>query len=207
MKISDPQPPTSDPEVNNDDVESSQKPDDDAPSPFSQLLAKKKGSDQETAQLKRGKSTESETNPMGSVFAQGGKLLDPSIQAAPVESKHIVGVPVELQHLVREISVVVNAAGNQQVNIEMNSNVLKGLHVHIERREGTVAIQFQSASDEVAGLLSKNLDALSQGLADRGVSVADIHVEGPKEYSRAREYKGQANSGGRGQSGRQGGGR
>ncbi|MGC2194488.1 MAG: flagellar hook-length control protein FliK [Terriglobales bacterium] len=207
MKISDPQPPTSDPEVNTDDVDSSQKSDDDAPSPFSQLLAKKKGTDQDAGQLKRGKSSEGDTGPMGAVFPQGGKLFDPTIQAGQVESKHIVGVPVDLQQLVREISVVVNAAGNQQVNIEMNSSVLKGLHVRIERREGAVAIQFQSASEEVAGLLSKNLDALTQGLADRGVSVADIHVEGPKEYARTREYKNQSNPGGRGQSGRQGGGR
>ncbi len=207
MKISDPQPPTSDPEVNTDDVDSSQKPDDDAPSPFSQLLAKKKGPDQENGQLKRGKGAETETGPIGGVLAQGGRMFDASMHAGPVESKHVVSVPVEMQQLVREISVVVNAAGNQQVNIEMNSNVLKGLRVHIERREGTVAIQFQSASDEVAGLLTKNLDSLTQGLADRGVSVSDIRVEGPKESARTREYKSQSNPGGRGQGGRQGGGR
>jgi flagellar hook-length control protein FliK len=207
MKISDPQPPASDPEVNTDDVDSSRNSDDDAPSAFSQLLAKKRGSDQDAAQLKRGKSAESDVNPTGTMFPQGEKQFDPSIQAGQIESKQVVGVPAELQQLVREISVVVNTAGNQQVNIELNSNVLKGLHVRIERRDGAVAIQFQSASDEVAGLLSKNLDALSQGLADRGVSVADIRVTGPRESARAREYKNQTNSGGRGQSGRQGGGR
>jgi len=101
-------------------------------------------------------------------------------------------VPIALQELVREISVATNAAGNQQVHIEMNSNVLKGLHVVVERKDGAVAIQFQSSSDEVARLLSRNADALSQGLADRGVSVADIHVTGPRESARVADNKGRS---------------
>lgn len=207
MRISDSQPAPSDPEVSTENVDSSQKSNDDQPSTFSQLLAKKKGAQQEEGSMKRFKSTEGDSDPSGAVFPQTGKMFDSPMQAVEVESKHVVALPTDLQQLVREISVVVNAAGNQQVNIEMNSNVLKGLHVRIERTEGGVAIQFQSTSDQVAGLLTKNLEALSQGLADRGVSVADVRVEGPKEMARAKDYKGQSNSGGRGQGGRQGGGR
>ena len=207
MRISDSQPPASDPDVNTQETDSSQKADDDQPSPFSQLLAKKKGADQEGTPFKRFKGGESDSNPLGSVFPQPGTMLDSPLQAVEVESKHVVALPTDLQQLVREISVVVNAAGNQQVNIEMNSNVLKGLHIRIERREGAVAIQFQSTSDQVSGLLTRNLEALSQGLEDRGVNVTDIRVESPKESARARDYKGQSNSGGRGQGGRQGGGR
>ena len=36
---------------------------------------------------------------------------DHPLETAPVESKHIVAVPPELQQLVREISVAVNARG------------------------------------------------------------------------------------------------
>ena len=210
-RISDSQPPASDPdvnEVNTEDVDSSQKTKDgDQQSPFSQLLAKKKGAQHDDAPMKRFKSSESDRDPRPPGFAQTGKAFDTPFQTVEVESKHVVALPADLQQLVREISVVVNAAGNQQVNIEMNSNVLKGLHIRIERGDAGVAIQFQSTSDQVSGLLSKNLDGLSQALVERGVSVADIRVESPRESARARDYKGQSNSGGRGQGGRQGGGR
>src|SRR5947207_13179964 len=99
-----------------------------------------------------------------------------------------------MQQRERESSVVVNGAGNQQVNIEMTSYVVKGLHVHIERKEGAVAIQFDSTSEQVANLLTKNLESLSQGLADRGVGVAEIPLNGPRESSRARDCKGGSSS-------------
>lgn len=209
MKISDSQPPASDPDVNADvnadDVDSSHDVDNEEPSAFSKLLAKKRGTEEDGTELKRGKTGEKDVPPIGTAFSPGEKNFDTAVQARQVESKRAVAMPVELQQLVRELSVVVNAAGNQQVHIELNSNVLKGLHIRIERHEGAVAIQFQSTSDQVAGLLSKNLDALSEGLADRGLNVADIHVEGPKDAARARDFKGQSNPGGRGQGGRQGG--
>ena len=101
------------------------------------------------------------------------------MQPTAVQSKSPVQLPPELQGLVREISSLVNVKGNQQVNIELNSNVLKGLHIQIERqKDGAIAIQFQSSSEAVSNLLSKNMDALSQGLIDRGVNVGDIRVSG-----------------------------
>jgi flagellar hook-length control protein FliK len=101
------------------------------------------------------------------------------MQPTAVQSKSPVQLPPELQGLVREISSLVNVKGNQQVNIELNSNVLKGLHIQIERqKDGAIAIQFQSSSEAVSQLLSKNMDALSQGLVDRGVNVGDIRVSG-----------------------------
>ena len=205
MKISDPQPATSDSNVNADDTELSQNAEKDEPSPFSQVLAKKQGANQEGAKSKGGQRSQSALIPTAAGFLQEPKIFDQSVQAAKTEGKPGVALPVELQQLVREISVVVNAAGKQQVHIELNSNVLKGLHIRIERQDGAVNIQFQSGSDEVARLLSRNVDTLSQGLADRGVSVADIHVSGPRESARAQDYKSRSNLGGRGQSGRQGG--
>ncbi len=206
MRINDSQP-SSDPDLKTQDTDSSKKSDDDKPSGFSKLLAKKKGADQDTGSLSKGKSAEGELNPNVMMFAQGERTFGQAMQAGQIDSKHIVALPADLQQLVREISVVVNASGNQQVNIEMNSKTLQGLHVQIERREGAVSIQFQSNSDQVASLLSKNVESLSQGLADRGVNVAEIRVSSPRESARLRDFRGQSNSGGRGQSGRQGAGR
>jgi flagellar hook-length control protein FliK len=207
MRISDSQPSAEDSEVNSKDVDSSQKSDDDKQSAFSKVLAKKKGADQDTGPVNKGKSTEGELNPNVMMFPQGEKSFSQAMQAGQVDSKRIVALPTDLQQLVREISVVVNASGNQQVNIEMNSKTLQGLHVQIERRDGAVAIQFQSNSDQVAGLLSRNLESLSQGLAERGVNVAEIKVSSPRETAKPRDFRGQSNSEGRGQGGRQGGGR
>jgi hypothetical protein len=123
-----------------------------------------------------------------------------SMQVPAVESKHIVQMPVELQQLVREISVV---AGGHQVNIELNSSVLKGLHIRIEKQNGAVAIQFQSNSENVSKLISQNIDSLAQGLSDRGVNVADIRVASAQNDPKKHNYKSASDQGRREQSGRQ----
>ena len=165
MKINDAQPPDDDSTVNtdnldSDDVDSSSNSGDDQPSTFSQLLAKKR--EAEGLQSQRGKSMQS--GPDLGAGATSFQVFDQSRNApaavAAMDSKHIVALPADLQQLVREISVATNQAGNQQVHIEMNSTVMKGLQIRIERHEGTLAIQFQSQSDQVTNLLSKNVEAL-----------------------------------------------
>jgi flagellar hook-length control protein FliK len=205
MKITDPQPPASDPNVNADDADCSQNTESDESSPFSQLLATKRGVDKEGAQSKGAKHNERDSDPTAFGFPQGQQMFDQTLQVAPIESKHLVTLPADLQQLVREISVVVNAAGNKEVHIDLNSSALKGLHIRIERQDGVMRIQFQSPSDEVAKLLSANVDALSQGLADRGVAVADIQVTSPRESAGVQRDKSRSNPGGRWQGGRQGG--
>ena len=123
--------------------------------------------------------------------------------AQEVTAKHVVEIPPQLQQLVREISVV---AGRDQVHIELNSNVLKGLHIEIEKQNGGIAIQFQSSSPEVTKLLTSNMTVLSQSLADRGLSVSDIRVTDPKEASDVPAPKGHTAAGeSRHQAGRQSG--
>jgi hypothetical protein len=65
-----------------------------------------------------------------------------------------------------------------------------------------VAIQFQSASDNISQLLKTNVEALTQGLADRGVNVAEIRVSGPADSSSSSsDSKYRPGSGGRQQQG------
>jgi flagellar hook-length control protein FliK len=205
MKITDSPPPANDPNVKTEDADSSQNTKNEGASPFSQALAKKRGANQDSAQAKGGKRAENELDATAAGLIQTSTTLHQSIQPLQVGSKEAAALPAELQQVVREISVVVDAAGKQQVHIDLNSNVLKGLHIRIERQDGVMAILFQSTSDQVASLLSRHVDALSQGLAERGVTVADIRVAGPRESSRVQGYKSQSNLGGRSQSGRQGG--
>ncbi len=179
MKIDDSQPSSSDLAVksgNRDKSSTGQNKD----SSFSKVLAKKRDGKQDDADAKPGKQKDTDPGmiPPG-LLAGPQALLEQSMQPTAVQSKSPVQAPPELQGLVREISSLVNVKGNQQVNIELNSNVLKGLHIQIERqKDGAIAIQFQSSSEAVSQLLSRNMDALSQGLADRGVNVGDIRVSG-----------------------------
>ena len=169
---------SSDSDIKDRDVNDSQGKDKkDEPSVFSRVLAKKHGGGQETENLKHGGSAGNDDAVAAGMLPQE-QLFERSMQPEQVRSAHMVEVPAELQSLIREIAVV---ARGQQVNIELNSNVLKGLHISISQQNGGVAIQFQSSSEQVAALLSKNVDALSQGLADRGVNVADIRITPPSE--------------------------
>lgn len=207
MKISDSQP-IGNGDLETDRVDPSQSDDQDKPFAFSRLLSKKQLSSQEASHSKDERQSASEFETILAAFMQIPKSCDLSTQTAEVQNKHAVTLPPELQQVVREISVVVNSAGNQEVHIELNSNVLKGLHIRIDRHEGALAIQFQSASEQVMNLLSKNVDALSQALADRGVNVTDIRIANSREYSRSRNQKNSSSKlGSRDHRGRQTGGR
>jgi flagellar hook-length control protein FliK len=202
MRISDQEPSSELPEANSDDVKSSAKSRKDEPSAFSRTLAKKRDSHPPDGPAKLGRADQA-----GGIVPEGQNQaqnrFDSSLSAERVGSTP-VEVPPELQQLVREISVVVNAPGNQQVHIELNSQVLKGLHIRIDRQNGAIAIQFQSASAEVSRLLSTNLNSLAQGLADRGVHVSDIRVKQPQSVASAAKYKQGSNLERRWQGGRQG---
>jgi hypothetical protein len=194
MRISDSQPAPDDPSVS-DNSDSRQKTDSDSSSAFSKMLAKKKDADKNADSLQgasqtgaKGRQGDVDQSAIGLMQAEPLQL-DRSIQPSAVDSKHMVAVPPELQQVVREISTAVNAAGNHEVQIELNSNVLKGLHIRIEKQDSGVSIQFQSNSDQVSTLLSKNVDSLMQGLGDRGVTVSNINISGPRETARSQDGK------------------
>jgi flagellar hook-length control protein FliK len=209
MKITDSQPPVSDSNSRTDDADSSKKAKDDGASPFSQLLSKKKGTNAgDDSPSKGAQSRQPEFDPVaaGLIPGQLPKAESP-IKTAQVESKQPVTLPVELQQLVREITVGVNAAGRQEVRIEMNSNVLKGLHIQVERKDGAIAIQFQTTSAQVTDLLQRNVAALSQAFSDKGMNEPVIRVNGSGESGQAGDFKNQPQFGGSGQRGNQRGGR
>src|SRR5579883_2748722 len=123
------------------------------PSAFSQLRAKKKDESGKFA---------------NAGLARPELVREAAGTIAGVESKRAVALPADLQQLVREITVRLNKEGLQQVQIEMNSNVLKGLHIQIERQAGNLAIQFQTDSLQVSSLITRNLESLSQSLSNLG---------------------------------------
>lgn len=213
MKINDAQPPDDDSTVNTDNLDSddvdssSSSSGDDQPSAFSQMLAKKREADREGMQSQRSKSLQSDSNigTGASSFQVADQSRNAPASVAAMDSKHSVSLPPDLQQLVREISVATTKAGNQQVHIEMNSTVMKGLQIRIERHEGTLNVQFQSQSEQVTNLLSKNLDALSQGLMNLGERAVEIRFASPKDVGKASDFRSRYDQGGRGQRGYGGG--
>jgi flagellar hook-length control protein FliK len=96
-----------------------------------------------------------------------------------------VSLPPAMQNLVQEIVVATGPKGSAQVDIQLNSKTFDGLKVSISQTGGNVSIQMLSRTPEVAALLNRNVDQLSQALAARGVPVASIQVQtvGPQVSS------------------------
>ena len=204
MNSIDPQSPVGQPNNTTSQTDSpdrSNRADKDRAPAFSQVLAKKRQPLAGAEKAKPGKGELPDAMDMGLMPAKNTFDQPPDVAAAKIS--HPVEIPPQLEHLVREIEVGVNAAGRQQVHIELNSNVLKGLVIRVERHDNGVGIQFQSASEDVSRLLSSNLEVLTQGLANRGVEVDGIQVISPGASS----TRGGADSKGRPYPGSQQGGR
>jgi flagellar hook-length control protein FliK len=178
MKIVGSESPIEDPNANGDNVESTDSSEDESTNTFAQMLAKRRiAADDREAKPKNAQRPPDgfESAVRGGAQPNEGKLQ----QAAAVKeavATHAVEVPRELQQLVHEIAVSVGASKHKQVSIELNSNVLQGLHIQIEQQAAGVKIQFTSGTEAVGALLTRNMNALAEGLAERGVQVADIHV-------------------------------
>ena len=155
---------------------------------FSKVLEGRRGKDKptrESAKLKteedelplslRGKSEDEEAALrllplLGNSLAQVGESTSQVSSAQPV-------TPTQpIQALVQEIWHSVSAHGQEQVDIQLNSKVFDGLKIRVVRQPGNFDIRFESASDVVAQLLSRNVGALTQSLAAHGVPVGQIRV-------------------------------
>ena len=100
----------------------------------------------------------------------------------------------QLDGLVQEISVAAQDKSTQ-VDIQLNSQTLQGLHIRIASDQGgSIAIQFTTASAAVSEFLSGNIQQLSNALAERDIKVSEIRVARRDSVSGALRQK---NSGGR----------
>jgi len=209
MKIDDNQPSIDDAslnadEIESDDLDSQSTQSDDQPSAFSQVLSKKKADDREVNSSRTEKKKEA-PRPPNPGSAQQPFIREVSGSVAGVDSKQAVSLHPDLQKLVREISVAMDKAGNEKVQIEMNSNVLKGLQIKIERQQGTLQIQFLTDSQQVSGLINRNIEALSQSLSSLGEGNVNVRVTGTRDPGKAWEAKYRGQPGGQAQGGFRGG--
>lgn len=97
---------------------------------------------------------------------------------APVEAgSGPTSVPPALEGLVNELVSVAGPDGSHAVDIQFDSRTLQGLHVRVTRNSEGVSIQLQTASDDVARLLSRNLDRLQHALETKGVPSPALRIE------------------------------
>src|SRR5262245_47515782 len=99
MRISDSPPPASNSNPKTDDTSLQKQPKEDAASPFSQLLSKKRGTSSESENGK-GTSGQGTFDPLAAGLIQGQfPKQEAPVQAAQVEARAPVSLPVELQQL------------------------------------------------------------------------------------------------------------
>lgn len=202
MRIDDTLPPAAPTESGDSETDPNKSDDQkEGTSPFSRVLAKKQEGRQEGASSKGVLGGRKEDMAALATPPQVPSEFAQHLKPEAIASKQTVEIPPQLQQLVHEISVV---AGKHQAHIEMNSNVLKGLQVHIESQNGAVSIQFLTTSPAITTLLANNMSLLSKGLEVRGVNVSDIRIDNT-ETSKSSFSGGSTQTGSRPSGGGQGG--
>ena len=93
-----------------------------------------------------------------------------------VSSTRSAGSNAPIQALAKEIWHSVNAKGQHQVDIHLNSKVFDGLKIQLVRDSDRLNIRFENASDSVAQLLNRNVGALTESLSAHGIRVGQIRV-------------------------------
>jgi hypothetical protein len=106
--------------------------------------------------------------------------------AKPVEAPRPLQDLQKIRALVQEVRLASSPSGDKmQMDITLNSQTLDGLQIRIERNEGRMNIQFATRNDDVAQLLTRNLQNLQQSLAAHGLRVANLHVVNPMAQAQA----------------------
>ncbi|MCI0423705.1 MAG: flagellar hook-length control protein FliK [Acidobacteria bacterium] len=181
--------------------------------PFSKVLESRRGKDKSSRESEklqpeerkpsslRGKLEDEEAVlqllPLfGSSVAQTGQANPQVASAQPAIPKQ------PIQALANEIWHGVNARGQEQVDIHLNSKVLDGLKIQIVRDTDRLNIRFESASDAVSQLLTRNVGALTESLVAHGVRVGQIRVNDPDTARwMSRKPQSRSRSGGQGRRG------
>ncbi|MDX2013799.1 MAG: flagellar hook-length control protein FliK [Myxococcaceae bacterium] len=82
------------------------------------------------------------------------------------------------QKIVEKVRVGTNAAGKVEFQVDLRSDVLKGLSVKISSHNGKIKAVFQGSDRDVLKLVEEQKEALTQALSARGLSLEDFKVEG-----------------------------
>lgn len=81
------------------------------------------------------------------------------------------------QKIVERVRVGQNAAGKAEFQIDLRSNVLKGLSIKVSGSNGKISAVFSGSDRDVLKMLEEQADTLKSALGGRGLVLADFKVE------------------------------
>jgi len=129
-------------------------------------------------QNKDGKGGQSEV-PAG--FRFNPALMAPVPVARPKDmagSARLRAVANEIaQKIVESARVGTNAAGVAEFQIDLRSNVLKGLTIKVSGSNGKISAVFSGSDRDVLKMLEEQAEGLKQALTGRGLTLAEFKVE------------------------------
>lgn len=160
---------------------------------------KEAGDDKEFAVKKSDKQEKDELDdadpdveklPQGAMQAMLSQQPTPEVQA--VERPRPLYEMQQIRSIVQEVRMVTKPGDKSQIEIQLTSKTLDGLQIKIERgEEGRMRIDFMTKNDDVAQLLSRNMQNLSQSLAAHGLRVSNIQVVNPAAQAIAASFAAQ----------------
>jgi hypothetical protein len=115
-----------------------------------------------------------------------GFRFNPALMApVPVAKPKDTGASERLRALAQEIAqkivervrVGTNAAGQAEFQIDLRSNVLKGLSIKVSGGNGKIKAVFSGSDREVMKLLKQQADGLKSALAGRGLTLEELKIE------------------------------
>jgi hypothetical protein len=81
------------------------------------------------------------------------------------------------QKIVERVRVGQNAAGKAEFQIDLRSNVLKGLSIKVSGANGKISAVFSGADKDTRKMLEEQAETLRSALSGRGLQLADFKVE------------------------------
>jgi hypothetical protein len=81
------------------------------------------------------------------------------------------------QKIVERVRVGTNAAGAAEFQIDLRSNVLKGLSIKVSGGNGKIKAVFSGSDREVMKLLKQQSEGLKSALAGRGLTLEELRIE------------------------------
>jgi hypothetical protein len=112
-------------------------------------------------------------------------------RAEKIETAAPAGVAPEIDALVNEIAITLRGSGLGEVEVQFDSKTFAGLNVRITKENNRLHVRLQTASPEVAHLLTKQTDVLVRRLEARGYAAPAVEVrrrqDGRQEQRRERQ--------------------
>ena len=81
------------------------------------------------------------------------------------------------QRIVERVYIGTNGAGRPEFQIDLRSNVLKGLSITISSTRGIIRASFTGTDREVLRLLRSHSEGLSVALGSRGLVLGELRIE------------------------------